>query len=105
MKTIKKIISALLCMLILISVFMTAPVTASTEIEYSFEEAGVRYLEIDDSSLCIVGVNKEALPEEVVIPAFINDKTVTQIGERAFFNTPIKSITLPETVTVIGEYA
>ncbi|HEY3853944.1 MAG TPA: leucine-rich repeat domain-containing protein [Verrucomicrobiae bacterium] len=41
-------------------------------------------------------------PNAVVIPSTINDLTVTDIGETAFFDTDITSVSIPESVTNIG---
>ena len=44
--------------------------------------------------------------EKIVIPATYNDKAVTKIMDKAFFQAGnIKSITVPDSVTSIGEYA
>ena len=43
--------------------------------------------------------------EEVIIPKEINGFTVQQIGESAFENSEITSVTIPDTVTSIGKAA
>lgn len=50
-------------------------------------------------------VNKDNLPEEVIIPDELGGLPVTSIGENAFSETKVKSITIPDTVTNIGDYA
>ena len=42
---------------------------------------------------------------DLVIPATANGYAVTSIGESAFFNCPMSSVTIPEGVTSIGEAA
>jgi hypothetical protein len=43
---------------------------------------------------------------DITIPSEINGKTVTSIGDNAFFNcVNVKSVVIPNTVTKIGEYA
>ena len=42
---------------------------------------------------------------DIVIPSTYKGKTVTQILPRAFQHSYIKTITIPDTVTGIGEYA
>lgn len=42
---------------------------------------------------------------KINIPATINDKSVTRIGVRAFYNKDLSSIILPNTITSIGKLA
>ena len=57
----------------------------------------------DDGTIKICGFNIEY--ENMVIPESILGKPVTCIGNMAFFECKMKSITIPETVTVIGQEA
>ncbi|MGN1119494.1 MAG: leucine-rich repeat domain-containing protein [Oscillospiraceae bacterium] len=43
--------------------------------------------------------------DDVVIPAFIEGKPVTKIGDKAFLHSSIKSVVFPNTLRRIGEYA
>lgn len=101
----KRTMSVLLCMVMLLTVFMSVPFIASAGVAYSFEEDGIRYLDLGDSIVSIVGINSETIPKDVVIPSTVQGKTVTAVEERAFSYTDIKSIVLPETVVAIGQYA
>ena len=76
-----------------------------TDTVNEFEVDGIKYADIDDVSVKVIGYNKELLPEDLVIPETVEGKTVTEIGERAFFKTNIKSVIVPQTVTTIGQSA
>jgi hypothetical protein len=43
--------------------------------------------------------------KDVVIPPFINELPVTAIGERAFYNSHLTSVNIPDGITSIGEHA
>ena len=106
MKTTNRVLSIILCMLILLSVILSAPFTVSAADDYTFEENGIRYLELDDSTLSVVDINSKIISEELVIPKTAGDKTVTQIGANAFtFNRKLKKVTVEADITTIGDYA
>jgi hypothetical protein len=59
----------------------------------------------DGISLTITGTVNSP-PQNVIIPEAIAGYKVTHIGSKAFFDqSGVKTLTLPDTVTVIGEYA
>ncbi len=53
---------------------------------------------------CVMGIGLAA-GNDIVIPSTYNGKPVTEIGESAFANTYITSIKIPDSVTVIGDFA
>lgn len=57
------------------------------------------------SATNVCPVNRVALPDEVVIPDELGGLPVTHIGNRAFFETNVTSITIPDTVNTIGSFA
>ena len=50
-------------------------------------------------------VNKDILPEDVIIPDKLGGIPITVIGENAFSETKIKSITIPDTVNSVSSSA
>lgn len=66
------------------------------------EKSDFSYIE-SGGSVTITGYNGEAI--NITVPEKINGKTVTTIGENAFFNSDIVNINLPSTVTTIGKNA
>ncbi len=106
MKPVNRVLSVILCMLILMSVFMSAPFTVNAADDYTFEENGIRYLELDDSTLSVVGFKQKNKSEELVIPKTAGGKAVTQIGESAFaYDSKLKKVTVEADITTIGDYA
>ncbi len=66
-------------------------------------EAGYNFFVQDDGSVIISSADVSG---DVTIPAELAGKTVTAIGEGAFFkNTAITSVVIPDTVETIGIYA
>lgn len=68
----------------------------NTDSDYS----GLKY-EANDDHVVITGYTKE-LPEDVVIPAFIENLPVTEIGDNAFTSSSIQTVTLEGNVKTIG---
>lgn len=94
MKHITKPLSIVLALLMLVSVFAFAPVTASAENLENFE-----YELLDDGTAKIIGYSGNET--DVIIPRELNGITVTDIGWLA--NGNITSLTIPNTVTKISD--
>ena len=58
---------------------------------------------IESDAVTITGYTGNS--EKVVIPSYIEGKPVTKIGNRVFDGKKFKSVTLPDKLTYIGEYA
>ena len=70
----------------------------------SVENPNLRYV-IEGDTVTITSCNKKA-SGELIIPANIEGKPVTKIGEEAFrYCTGLTSITIPDSVTSIGDWA
>ena len=88
----KRILSALLTVLMLLS---AVPLTAAAA------SSAVLYYEIIDGKVIITGYN-DLTPAELVIPSTIEGFPVTSIGFEAFYYcTSLKSIEIPNSVTSI----
>lgn len=93
----KKIFSAILAVMILLSAVPASALTAN-------ESLPLLYYEINDDKVTITGAEFEA--ESLTIPESIEGHTVTAIADYAFNNRSfLKEIILPETITSIGLYA
>lgn len=79
-------------------VFTAAPLTA-----YADESAGDLYYAIEDDHAVITGCKQGV--SDVEIPAALDGKSVTAIGDYAFNGSSITSIKIPDSVTTIGNYA
>lgn len=64
---------------------------------------GLLYKVMDDGNITISGY--KGTQTELTIPAKINGKTVTTIGEGAFSNSSLTAVTIPDTVREINTYA
>lgn len=102
----KKILSILLVAVMLICGFA---VTASAEyMNYDYVQDGIYYVTYDDIEACIVACDIQTATD-LVVPETVswggNTYTVTDIENQGFYMTKIKSVTLPKTITVIGDGA
>lgn len=71
--------------------------------EPDLEEGQFGYFIINSSELMITQYSGE--DKDVVIPSTYNNYTVTTIGTSAFTGTDITSVTMPDTITDIKDYA
>ena len=96
----KKIVAICLSVLMLLSAFATL---TSCEEKRTLFEGNVYELSEDGESYSFASLDKSYTGTEFVVPATVNDKPVTAIGEGAFaYNFPnLTSIKLPDTITVI----
>lgn len=78
------------------------------EVDYIATEQGTFYFEEAEGETAILTryVGKATKDDRVVVPATFNDRTVTVIGEKAFYGkTSMVEIVLPDTIQEIGKYA
>ena len=66
-------------------------------------ESDYTYNALDDGTIEITGYSGSA--ENIVIPAQIDGKSVTRIGNNAFEKSSAKEIVIPDSVTDIEQYA
>lgn len=95
----KKILAALLCLLLICTAAQAAGVPEK------ITSGDYKYIVQEDGTAQIVGAAEHSI-KIAHIPAQIDGYTVTSIGEDAFNNKSyLADITIPETVTHIGAYA
>lgn len=78
------------------------------EVDYLITDAGTFYFDEGEGETAILVnyVGKATSGDIVSVPATFNDRIVTEIGDRAFYNlSAIAEITLPDSIQVIGDYA
>ena len=78
------------------------------EADYLITDAGTFYFEEGEGETAILVnyVGKATSGDSVVVPSTFNDRVVTEIGDRAFYNlSAIEEITIPDTILAIGDYA
>ena len=69
-----------------------------------FEEAGLQYIKNDDGTATIVGLADDSI-QDVVVPETIGGLAVTAIGSAAFYESPVQTVELPDSVQTIGSDA
>ena len=79
-------------------------------ISTKFEKDGFYYKTTSDTEVELIRGETEAyFQSEITIPATVDHEgvtyTVTAIGDNAFYGRGLSSVTIPESVTRIGEYA
>ncbi len=97
----KKSVSLLLSLLMVISIITSVPLTASAAstsvLTFKLSSSGKSYYVSD----C-----KESAKGKLVIPSTYKNKPVTSIGGGAFFDcSGLTSVTIPDSVKSIGDYA
>lgn len=92
----KKIISLIILLLLVLSMSACGAMSKSTPAE-DFE------YEMSNGEIIITGY--KGTEREIYIPSKINDRPVTTIGEDAFENYDLTHVTIPDSVTTIGKYA
>lgn len=100
MKHINKVLSMLLSLIMVVSLFTIVPFTAGAA-----GGASIYAYTVNDGSVTITGLKESVTDTELVIPSEIDGYPVTSIGSRAFKETSITSVTIPDSVTSIGNYA
>ena len=94
----KKITSLILSIITIINIFCALGITVSAETSGDFKYS------ITDNNATITGYYGSAT--ELIIPSQLDGYTVTSIGNSAFsYKTKLKSVTIPDSVTSIGNRA
>ena len=78
------------------------------EVDYLITETGTFYFDEGEGETAILVnyVGKATSGDRVVVPSAFNDRVVTEIGDRAFYNlSAIVEIVIPDTIQIIGDYA
>ncbi len=97
----KKTLSLILSLVMVMSIFVSVPVTASAENKNDL----IFQLNEDGESYTVVGFS-EIPSGNFTIPDEYNNKPVTSVGREAFYDcTNLTSVTIPDSVTSIGDFA
>lgn len=78
------------------------------EPDYLITEAGTFYFDEGEGETAILVnyVGKKTAGDSVTVPAIFNDRVVTAIGEKAFYNlSAVVEVKLPDSILEIGNYA
>lgn len=96
-------------LLMLFGVLMALPLTAR-DFTYTYENRMLTYTVLDEDAKTVRVTNTVEVTGELVIPSVAKDAnnveyTVTQIAGSSFRSKGLTSVTIPNTVTFIGNYA
>jgi len=101
-------IEKLAALLILLAAAYPSSMSA-TEFSYTYKGVNITYNVIDTSRKYVETKSADKSAENVEIPAKVTygstTYTVTKIGDNSFNSASLENITIPNTVTSIGEYA
>lgn len=95
----KKLLAAVFCLALLLATVPTTAVSAAT----TGTVDGIQY-KIDGGQVTLTGYTS-ALPSTLVIPSTIEGYPVTTIGYSAFEDADITSVTIPDSVLFLDDYA
>ena len=103
-----KIVSIVITVVIFFSSVGVIPFTASAKeisVQQSdiMEERDFLFQSFDDGTVKIISYIGNLT--EVFIPEYLNEQKVSIIGEKAFRNTNIRSVVIPDSVEIIEDYA
>ena len=103
----KKLISLLLCVVMLLSICVAVPFSVSAmqvDVAHTSVVSGdYEYKVLSDGTAQITRYNGS--DEVLVIPSKIDGITVTVLGTESFDRKTFKQVTIPDTVTIISSYA
>lgn len=94
----KKSISIILSILMLLSIFTTVPFTAGAVTSGDYE-----YKLLEDNTIAITRYNGSET--DVIVPTEIDGYKVSTVGGGAYINNVFESITIPDGITRINEYS
>lgn len=101
MKPTKRILSALLCVLLAVTAVCAGSFTAFADT--FFEQGDFRFAVTSGDKLLVAGYFGDSA--EVVLPEAVDGKSVTGVYKHCFENTNIISVAIPEGYTAIGDFA
>ena len=103
MKSIRKCLAMFLTCILLIGCFPFASLSVSAA---EYRENGVTYSYNEETKTAIIiGYESQGTADEVVIPETVQDCTVSGVGFCAFKDANIVSISLPDTIKTISNFA
>ena len=100
-KRVCKVLSVVLSVMMTVSAFSGFATTSVSAVAEADQSGNFNYITLEDGTIEITGCN---LIGDIDIPSYIDGKKVTSIGEYSFTNG-IESVSIPETVVTIQDYA
>ena len=80
---------------------LNIPLIATATSNETLTSGAFSYKVTEDNTITITGFDNSVT--DVDIPAEIDGKPVTAIGNKAFFNTGITSVNIPDSIKTIGD--
>ena len=91
-------------LIIILSIILAVSCIALTACEFKIPSKGLKYKLLDDGTYSVVGLG-ECTNKVIVIPAQHEKIAVTTVAPNAFKDSAITSVTFPQSITSIGDYA